>query len=336
MRNVVVVGDPEEVETRLCRRAEHLGRPRVPIRVERMAVKIPSQPTGAGVGKGIRIDAARDAACHLPGRPKAGVEPDLHFPIASARSDLVWAEEHVPRARADLPPAVGRRGPDLVDRELHLVASAPAAEAGASFGGAALVEEPDVQRVAAGDRRVRVDLIAVRVTEVQLPQARRDLERYVRVPALVVLLESTGQNDARSTEIRVSQFNAAPLDASKTRTAAGCARRKTRVPGSGRTSGPVRTFNSTSPSFTLTMTSLPSGSETSTSAGCAPPSRATISSSMASGRRPARSSAASFAMRGASMRHPPSSSSEPFSWRAATMFIGGLPMNWATKRFAGR
>src|SRR5207245_5022163 len=276
-------------------------------------------------------------------RRQARIEPDLDLPVAAAWTHLVWTEQDMPRAGADLSLAVRRRGPRLVDGDLHLLAAAPPAEAWAGFSDAALVKEADVERVAPGDQGVGIDLIVVCVADVQLLQPGRDVEGHVLVPPLVILRErpredavgSGGRSGRRSPLASVPQFSAAPLDASKSRIPSGRARRKTRVPGSGRTSGPVLTFSRTSPSVTLTITSLPRGSDTSTSAGCAP--GAGVSSSwIASGRSPTLTPSLAATPCGASTRQSPASTSAPPSRRASTMFMGGLPMNCATNRFAGR
>src|SRR3990170_8503598 len=106
-----------------------------------------------------------------------GIEPDLHLPVAAARADLVWTEQDVPRTRCDRPGRIRRRCPVRVDGELELVAAAPATEARASRGDAALVEEADVERVPAGDGGVGVDAVAVRVAQVQLAATSRHVER---------------------------------------------------------------------------------------------------------------------------------------------------------------
>src|SRR5438067_135665 len=266
MRDIVVIGHPEIVESGLGCPVEHLRWPRIAVGVERVAMEIAAEPPWPGLGQRIGVNAATTEAGGLPRRTQTRVEPDLDLPIAAARSDLVRAEQDLPLSRADLPRAVRRRRPTFVDREFHLVAAAPAAETGAAFGDPAFVEESDVERVAAPDQRIRVDLIAVRIADVKLTQAGRYLERNVRVTALVILLEAARQGQRRAREVGRRQFRAAPVVASKTRTPSGAARRYTRVPGSGRTSGAVRTFRSASPSFTFTITSLPSGSETRTSA----------------------------------------------------------------------
>jgi hypothetical protein len=130
----------------------------------------------------------------------------------------------VPRTGPDLSLSVRRRRPTFVDRELHLVAAAPAAKTGAALGDAALVEEADVQGVAAADERVGVDLIAIGVADVELPQPRGHCERNMRVAALVIFLEPPRERERGRRQVR-RQFSAAPLDASKTRTPSGAARR---------------------------------------------------------------------------------------------------------------
>src|SRR5437867_1447481 len=343
VRDVVVVSHAEEVEASFGGRMQHLGRPRIAVRIKGVAVQVTTDPPMSRIRKWIGIGPARKAR-GLPRRPQPAVEPDLDLPVAAARPDLVGTEQHMPPSRADLPLSVWRRGPALVDRELHLVASAPAAKAGAALGGATLVEQPYVQGVAAARQRVRIDLIAVRVAQMVLPNTRRHLERHVGVPAFVILLKTAGQDAARRSVRRrrrlalesvVRQFSAAPVVPSKTRTPSCLARRYTRAPGSGRTSGAVRTLRSTSASCTLTITSLPSGSDTSTSAGC-PSSPPAIARSIASGRRPTFTARAPSRRCGASMRQPPATTSASPSRVASRMFIGGLPMNCATNRFAGR
>src|SRR5919201_2778376 len=96
----------------------------------------------------------------------------------------------------------------------------------------------------------------------QLPQTGRHIEGDVRVAPLVILGEMAGENAIGRAELDCRQLSAAPPRASKTRTPPGWARRYTRVPRSGRRSGGVRTLSRASPSVTLTMTSLPSGSDT--------------------------------------------------------------------------
>src|SRR5438445_3187390 len=333
MADIVVVRHAEEVETCGARRIEHLDRPRVTVRIERVAMEVAADPAGSRGRQG--HDVAHPGEVRILRRGDARVEPDLDLPIAAARAHLVRPEQHVPAARFDLALAVGRSGPGLVDGECHLLAAAPSAESRAAFGDSALVKEADVERVPATERRIGIDLIVVRVPDVNLPTTCRHIERHVRITTLVILSKVPMQNEVRLRELLRAQFRAAPLEASKTRTPSGRARKKTAVPGSGRTSGPVRTLRSTSPSFTFTMTSLPSGSETTTSAGCAPKASAR-SSSIASGRSPTLIPSLPATPRGASTRQPPVSTSASPSRLASTMFIGGLPMNCATKRFAGR
>src|SRR3989441_10482304 len=153
MTDIVVIGHAEEIEAGLSSRGQHLLGPRVTVGIERVAVEVAAQPSCTRLGQRVGIDPPHGAG-HPPRRVESPIEPDLDLPVAAAGSDLVWTEEHVPRARADLPLSVRRRGPGLVDRELHLVAAAPAAEPRARFRDAALVEEPDIERVAAGNERV--------------------------------------------------------------------------------------------------------------------------------------------------------------------------------------
>jgi hypothetical protein len=101
----------------------------------------------------------------------------------------------MPSAGADPSRTVGWRGPRLVDRELELVRAAPAAKAGASPRDAALVEEPDVQRVPAGDGWIGIDAVVVAVANVDLPSARRHRERHVRIAALVVAIEAATEDN---------------------------------------------------------------------------------------------------------------------------------------------
>src|SRR6266550_2787566 len=334
MADIVMVGHAEEVEASLGRGAQHLRRPRIAVRIERVAVEVAAQPSGPRLGRRIGVDAARKAD-PPPGRAQTRVEPDLDLPIAAARANLVWTEQHVPAARADLALAVRRRGPGLVDREFHLLAAAPSAESGAALSDSSLVKETDVERVPANKRRVGIDLIVVRVSDVNLPPACGHVERHVRITTLVLFFEVPMQDEVRFRELLRGQFRAAPLEASNTRTPSRRARRNTRVPGSGRTSGAVLTFSRTSPIVTLTITSLPRGSDTRTSAGCAP-GAGVSSSSIASGRSPTLTPSLPETPCGASTRQSPGSTSAPPSRRASTMFIGGLPMNCATKRLAGR
>src|SRR6202022_1847732 len=98
-------------------------------------------------------------------------------------------------------------------------------------------KETDVERVSATERRIGIDLIVVRVSDVHLPTACGHVERRVRITTLVIFFEVPMQNEIRLGERLRGQFRAAPLEASKTRTPSGRARRKTGVPGSGRTSG---------------------------------------------------------------------------------------------------
>src|SRR5438067_5183674 len=171
MRDIVVIGHPEIVESGLGCPVEHLRWPRIAVGVERVAMEIAAEPPWPGLGQRIGVNAATPEAGGLPRRTQTRVEPDLDFPIAAVWSDLVRTEQDVPRSRADLPLAVRRRRPTFVDREFHLVAAAPAAETGAAFGDPAFVEESDVQRVSATDQRIRVDLIAVRIADVKLAPA---------------------------------------------------------------------------------------------------------------------------------------------------------------------
>src|SRR5438309_1740806 len=333
MADIVVVRHAEEVETRGARRIEHLDRPRVTVRIERVAMEVAPDPAGSRGRQG--HDVAHPGEVRIRRRGDARVEPDLDLPIAPPRADLVRPEQHVPAARADRPVAVGRSGPRLVDGQFHLLAAAPSAEPRAALRDSPLIKETDVERVPTAQRRIEIDLIVIRVPDVNLLPTCRHVERHVRIATLVILFEVPMQNEVRLRELLRGQFRAAPLEASKTRTPSGRARKKTGVPGSGRTSGPVRTLRRTSPIFTFTMTSLPSGSETSTSAGWDPKAGAR-SRSIASGRSPTLIPSLPATPRGASTRQPPVSTSASPSRLASTMFIGGLPMNCATKRFAGR
>ena len=204
VRDVVVVGHAEEIEARLGRGVEQGLRPRIAVRIDGVTVEVAAEPSLARLRKRLRIDEPRDAD-GPPGRADARIEPDLDAPVAAAWTDLVGTEEHVPPAGADLPFAVGRRRPRLVDRELQLVAAAPAPEPGAAVRDPALVEEPDVESVAAGDRRVRVDPIVVGAADVELAEARRDVERDVGVAPLVVGGEGSLEEHRRGTELALGR-----------------------------------------------------------------------------------------------------------------------------------
>src|SRR6266508_1533793 len=293
-------------------------------------MQVAADPPGLGrrrQRRSVRDASAQDDA--LLGR-QAEVEPDLDAPFEALGRDLVRAEEHVPRARADRLGAVRRRRPPGVDGEGHLLAAAPAAIPARAGRVAPLVEEPDVERVAAGDERVGVDLVGVLVPHVDLPRARGDLERQMEVALDVTRLVAAGEDDVG----RAPHAMAAPLSGSKSTRSRGSTRRWTCVPAVGRTSGAARTFTSAPPTFTSTIVSLPSGSETSTSADCAPRSSASTRS-IASGRIPTMTFGARTAWAGCS-RQTPSARRSPSCVSAESTFIGGLPMNWATNRLAGR
>src|SRR5438034_7387331 len=107
--DVVVVGHTQKIQAGLRRRVEHLLRPRIAVGVERVAMEIPTQPSGTRLWQGIRLTVAHDGAAHPPGAADAGIEPDLDLPVTAAATHLVHAEQDVPGAGTDLPSAV-RRG----------------------------------------------------------------------------------------------------------------------------------------------------------------------------------------------------------------------------------
>src|SRR5437667_170101 len=86
-----------------------------------------------------------------------------------------------PRVRAGR--SEGRRRP-----------AAPPAKAWASLGDAALVEETDVERVTAGDQWVGIDPVGISIADVELTNPVRNVERHVRVTALVILREGPAQD----------------------------------------------------------------------------------------------------------------------------------------------
>src|SRR5437660_7304583 len=165
MADIVVVRHAEEVETCGARRIEHLDRPRVTVRIERVAMEVAADPAGSRGRQG--HDVAHPGEVRILRRGDARVEPDLDLPIAAARPHLVGPEQHMPAARADLALAVWRRGPRLVDGECHLLAATPSAESQAALGDSPLIEETDIERVATTKRRVGVDLVVVRVADVK-------------------------------------------------------------------------------------------------------------------------------------------------------------------------
>src|SRR5439155_22307196 len=103
--------------------------PGISVGVRGVAVRVAADPAR------LRGREARPARGSVPQhdavftRP-AGVEADLDAVVAPTRADLVRPQHHVPRARADRPGAVRRRGPLGVDGELQLFAPAPAAITG--------------------------------------------------------------------------------------------------------------------------------------------------------------------------------------------------------------
>src|SRR5438093_4602584 len=235
MRDVVVIGDAEEIESGVRGPEQHLlGRP-VAVGVDGVAVKVATQPARPRDGERIRIDATS-----RPGETRRladlRVEPDLDLPIATSRADLVRTEKHVPAARADRPLAVGRSRPRLVDRELHLVAAAPPAESGAPLGDATFVEHSDIERVATADRRVGVDLIAVRVAHVDLPHTSRNVEGHVRVAALVYPLESPRKDEVWPAAGRQFSLRGAP----RGRASRASARSRSRTRGAEGRRAPTR------------------------------------------------------------------------------------------------
>src|SRR5439155_12639974 len=131
--------------------------------VERVAMEIPTQPSGTRLWQGIRVTTAHDGAAHPPHASDAGIEPDLDLPVTPAGTHLVRAEQDVPGAGTDLPRAVRRGRPPLIDCALHFFAAAPTTKPRTSLGDPALVEEADVERVSAGDQWVGIDPVGLSI-----------------------------------------------------------------------------------------------------------------------------------------------------------------------------
>ena len=96
----------------------------------------------------------------------------------------------MPGAGTDLPSAVRRGRPTLIDRELHFLAATPTTKPRTSLGDTALVEETDVERVTAGDQWVGIDPVGISIADVELTDPVRNVKRHVRVTALVIRSES--------------------------------------------------------------------------------------------------------------------------------------------------
>src|SRR5207302_8572574 len=118
-------GHTQKIQAGLRRGVEHLLRPRIAVGVERVAMELPTQPSGTRLWQGIRVTTAHDGAAHPPGATDAGIEPDLDLPVTAAGTHLVRAEQDVPGAGTDLPSAVRRGRPTPPDRELHFLPAPP-------------------------------------------------------------------------------------------------------------------------------------------------------------------------------------------------------------------
>jgi hypothetical protein len=155
----VVVGDGEEVEAALLRKAGHLLDGVRAIRVLGVRVEVAAVPAGRRVaGRGGGPGRTREAACaHATGNRH--FEADGEPPAKAILRDFVAAEDDRPGARRKRAGDVAWRGGCAFDEELAAVGTAPAAETAGVGLGTADIEEADIERgglIRGGDRGVVV------------------------------------------------------------------------------------------------------------------------------------------------------------------------------------
>lgn len=132
---------------------------------------------------------------------QTGVEPDLH-PIPQSRgADFVRTEQDLPPTRLNRPGTVGRGRPAFAYRERSLTAATPSTESRSARRRPLLVEQTNVQRVAAGDGWIGRDAVIVVVAQMELPDSFRHFEIGVRVPSLLIGPEPALERDIGGAKI---------------------------------------------------------------------------------------------------------------------------------------
>jgi len=192
MADRVVIGDRQEVQPQRLGGGDQVARVGVAVAVVGMAVQLAAIPPVRAGGQrrmavGEREQGGRggDLAV-LPNQ-----EAQRNGVVAAFRRALVEAERDVPLARVQRPRQIARRGVVMADEKLAAGAAGPAPEAAPGVAGAALVEQANVQRVAAGQMRIGADRVAVFVAHLEPPHTIGHLEGDV-----VILLGLVGREIA--------------------------------------------------------------------------------------------------------------------------------------------
>lgn len=165
----VVVGGVDEVQARGAGEGGYLGRGAAPVGVHGVDVAVAAVPGAAAAPGALRRVAQRGA-----GGGGAVGEGRGDLVRESARGHRVGAEQQVPAAGVDGAGQVAGGGRVGAQEELGAGAAGPAAEAVAAEGGAARVEDADVEGVAGGAGRDRGLLVGV--GDVQLAHAGGDVQ----------------------------------------------------------------------------------------------------------------------------------------------------------------